>query len=99
MRSSTAWMAVTLPGTSATMQVMAVTPYTPRALNVFRSACAPAPALLSEPAMVSATGGDEGMAGQECVGTRRHRKRIVRTLHQSPLENKCACVSLTCHVL
>src|SRR5438477_6733626 len=45
----------TFPGVSATMQVMAVTPYTPSAPNVFRSACAPAPALLSEPAIVSAT--------------------------------------------
>src|SRR5437667_6225941 len=46
----------TFPGVSATMQVMAVSPYTPRAVNVFRSACAPAPALLSEPAIVRGKG-------------------------------------------
>src|SRR5882724_2215563 len=45
----------TFPGVSATMQVMAVSPYTLSAVNVFRSACAPAPALLSEPAIVRAT--------------------------------------------
>ena len=51
--------ALTFPGTSATTQVMAVTPYPPSALMVFRSACAPAPALLSEPAMVRTTGSME----------------------------------------
>src|SRR6266568_9320211 len=45
----------TFPGVSATMQVIAVSPYTPSAVNVFRSACAPAPALLSDPATVRAT--------------------------------------------
>src|SRR5438128_9830757 len=37
------------------MQLIALSPYTPSAVNVFRSACAPAPALLSDPAMVRAT--------------------------------------------
>ena len=41
---------------AATTHVSAVNPYTPHALNVFRSACAPAPALQSEPAIVRATG-------------------------------------------
>ena len=40
----------------AVMAVIAVAPYTPRAENVLRSACMPAPPEESEPAMVSATG-------------------------------------------
>jgi hypothetical protein len=46
----------TTPGVSATTQVTAVNPYTPSALKVFKSAWMPAPALLSDPAMVRATG-------------------------------------------
>ena len=36
---------------------MALAPWTPSAANVFKSAWMPAPPPLSEPAMVSATGG------------------------------------------
>src|SRR5450432_2353050 len=43
------------------MQVIAVRPYTPAALKVFKSACAPAPAELSEPAIVSTTGGEKSV--------------------------------------
>ena len=58
LRASIASIRETFPGTSATTQVTAVRPKTPSALNVFRSAWRPAPALQSEPAMVRATGCD-----------------------------------------
>ena len=63
MPGSTGWIATTRPGASATTQVTAVNPYTPWAENVFKSAWMPAPALLSEPAMVKATGGAGNSAG------------------------------------
>ena len=43
-------------GVSETMQVQAVSPCTLRLEKVFKSACRPAPAEQSEPAMVSAIG-------------------------------------------
>ena len=49
-------MAVTPSGFCAVRQVMAVVPKTPWAAKVSRSAWMPAPAPLSEPAMVRATG-------------------------------------------
>ena len=45
-----------MSGVSETTQVTAVKAWTPRAENVFRSACSPAPAEQSEPAIVMAMG-------------------------------------------
>jgi len=50
----TTWTPVTAVVFWAVSAVMADMPYTPRAANVFRSACIPAPPLESEPAMVRA---------------------------------------------
>ncbi|MCY1552297.1 hypothetical protein D9M68_886860 [compost metagenome] len=44
-------------GLKETMQVRLAMPKTPSSWNVFRSACAPAPPVASEPAMVRATAG------------------------------------------
>src|SRR6266550_8033031 len=78
----------TFPGVSATMQVMAVSPYTPSAVNVFRSACAPAPPLLSEPAIVRAT-------GVAAVCDRRgFLLGIGSSGHRPPLQNRLYAPSL-----
>ena len=56
MDGSMPWMARTSQVFCAVMAVMAEVPNTPMADMVFRSACIPAPPLLSEPAMVNTTG-------------------------------------------
>ncbi len=71
-------MAATQPGTSATTHVTAVKPCTPWAVNVFKSAWMPAPAELSDPAMVNATGGESSYGiGEERRGERID-KRVFR---------------------
>ena len=73
------WIALTFPGTSATTQVTAVSPYTPSAVKVLRSAWMPAPALLSEPAMVRATGGVFGHGVKFAAGVRSGQP--IRTVY------------------
>ena len=50
-------MSFKVSGVSETTQDTAVRPWTPSDENVFKSACIPAPAEQSEPAMVMALGG------------------------------------------
>src|SRR6476646_6394643 len=75
----------------AVRAVTTLAPYTPKAVNVLRSAWIPAPPELSEPAMVSATGVGAGevIAAEVMVPGRLMTGSLLANLGLQRLRHEC----------